>query len=371
MQGGALADDGTAQLGGKAVRAVKVSTPNREPIRLLLDDVSSLPVRALTVENHPPLGDTTVEVAFDDYRSVKALKLPFKATLSFDGKVTQTEVRTEISLDSALGADRFAFPAGVTARPDDAAALAFGNRSGEWLRSFGDFGIPLFYELQSAGSTAETLAPGVTIMKGPSHHSVVIEMSDHLVVVEAPLYEEWTSNVLAAIKKVSPKPLKTIVLSHFHFDHSGGVREFAAESGATVYAPSGSTSFFDEVFSRPHTLHPDRFATSKAAKPKIEGVAATRQLTDSAGRVVELRLIPNSHVDGMLAVYLPAEKILFEADLYSPGFPTNSPVLAGELYDAIVAQKLDVDRVVGAHGFGAGGSAGVISVADLKTAAGR
>lgn len=369
--GGALADDGTTTLDGKSVRVVKASTSNREPIRLLLDSTSSLPVRAITVENHPPLGDTLVEVAFDDYRAAGPLKLPFKATLSFDGKVTQVETRSAIAIDSLLGADTFAFPASITARPSDTAALAFGNRSGEWLRSFGDFGIPLFYELQSAGSTPEVLAPGVTLIKGPSHHSLLIEMSDHLVVVEAPLYEEWTANVLATIKNVSPKPLKKIVLSHFHFDHSGGVRELAAEVGTTVYAPSNTTSFFDDVFSRPHALHPDRYATLKAARPKIEGVASTTQLTDGAGRIVELRLIPNSHVDGMLAVYLPAEKILFEADLYSPGFPTNSPVLAGELYDAIIGQGLSVDRIVGAHGFGAGGSAGVTSVADLKMAAGR
>ena len=69
------------------------------------------------------------------------------------------------------------------------------------------------------------LAPGVWLARGGSHNFFVIEMADHLVIFEPLLFERRSEAVIAAAKRSAPgKPIRHIVLSHFHDDHMGGVR---------------------------------------------------------------------------------------------------------------------------------------------------
>ena len=68
---------------------------------------------------------------------------------------------------------------------------------------------------------------GVHYLTGGTHHSVAIEQRDHIVLVEAPLNEERTLVLIDKIKELIPnKPIKYVVNSHVHFDHSGGLRTF-------------------------------------------------------------------------------------------------------------------------------------------------
>ncbi|WP_438033612.1 hypothetical protein [Sorangium sp. So ce204] len=125
--------------------------------------------------------------------------------------------------------------------------------------------------------------------------------------------------------------------------------------------------FFRDVFARPHTVSPDRLEQANVPVA-IDEVESLKRFTDLAGREVELHVIETEHAQGMVVVYLPAEKLLFNADLFSPGGPINEKS-AGELYDAITRLKLDVERIVGAHGAGAAGR--VATLAALKEAAKR
>lgn len=61
------------------------------------------------------------------------------------------------------------------------------------------------------------------------------------------------------------------------------------------------------------------------------------------------------HAEGMVFAYLPADKILIEADVYTPPaagapLPAQAPAAAVNLYDNIKGYKLDVTTVVGLHG---------------------
>jgi glyoxylase-like metal-dependent hydrolase (beta-lactamase superfamily II) len=62
----------------------------------------------------------------------------------------------------------------------------------------------------------------------------------------------------------------------------------------------------------------------------------------------------NMHNAGMLMVYLPREKILFEADSWTPPanrgeLPAGVPNLV-HFYEAVARLQLDVEQVVPAHG---------------------
>src|SRR6185369_5753936 len=139
---------------------------------------------------------------------------------------------------------------------------------------------------------SEKAADGVWFLSGGSHNSALIEMADHLILVESPLYDGRAQAVMAEARKLAPgKPIRYVVNSHHHFDHSGGLRTAAAE-GASLVGVNGRRTFSD------------------------------------GSRTVEILMVENSvHAQGFMMVWLPRERILVEADAYTPG-PPGTPAPA-------------------------------------------
>jgi glyoxylase-like metal-dependent hydrolase (beta-lactamase superfamily II) len=177
-------------------------------------------------------------------------------------------------------------------------------------------------------------------------------MKDYVVVVEAPFFEERSVAVIKAIEdKIPNKPIKYLVLTHFHIDHTGGTRAFAAK-GATILSDEKNAEFVKTMLARPKTVKPDSFAKAGNVMPDVEGFKDAKTLTDG-DRTIELREIANPHADGMIVVYLPKEKMLFESDLFTPGQPvdpTNAQGIenAAALQAAIISLK--IDGIIGGHG---------------------
>src|SRR5207302_517466 len=169
-----------------------------------------------------------------------------------------------------------------------------------------------------------------------------------------PFFEERSLAVIKAVEeKVPGKPIKYLLLTHFHIDHSGGLRAYAAK-GATIVTHEGIVPFVKTVLSRPKTIRPDSLAKAGNITPNVEGVKDMKSLTDGE-RTVELREIANPHSSGMLLVYLPKEKILFESDLFTPGTavdPSNTLGVqnAVALLAGVNNANIQVDRIVGGHG---------------------
>ena len=202
---------------------------------------------------------------------------------------------------------------------------------------------------------SQKLAEGVYYLTGGTHHSLAIEMADHIVVVDTPNTQARGEAVLAKAKELIPnKPIRYVVTSHHHWDHLGGIRA-AMDEGATIVTHQSNKAFLERVAKTPHTIAPDREATSK--KPvKIQTVGDDYKLTDGK-RVIELhRLQGYEHTGDMMIVYLPAEKILGEPDAFTPppqaGAPLIPPavVYAKALNDNIKRLKLDVQTIAPFHG---------------------
>jgi glyoxylase-like metal-dependent hydrolase (beta-lactamase superfamily II) len=220
----------------------------------------------------------------------------------------------------------------------------------------------------------QKIANGVYYLTGGSHHSVVVEFADHLAVIEAPQNEARSRAVIAEIRKsVGRKPIRYIINTHHHFDHSGGLRTYVAE-GATVITHDVNKAFYEKVLSpaAPRTLNPDGLALEKKKIPMltIETVGEKKVLMDKA-RTLELHLIKdNPHNDGILMAYLPAEKILVEVDVYTPPAANAPPATTvspntTNLVTNIERLKLDVEKILPLHG------PGVATKADLYKAAGK
>jgi glyoxylase-like metal-dependent hydrolase (beta-lactamase superfamily II) len=227
----------------------------------------------------------------------------------------------------------------------------------------------------------QKIAEGVYYLRGGSHHSVAIEMSDHVVLVEAPLDDERSLAIVNNITggTIPNKPIRFVVNTHHHFDHAGGLRALV-DAGATVVTHQSNQAFYEAAWAAPRTLAPDRLSVSKRVA-NFQTFTDKRVMT-SGNRTVEVYQIANSpHAEGFAMVYLPSEKLLIEADAYTPpasatpeapppppAFPGFGPAItpsARNLYDNIVRLKLDVAQIVPLHG------QGLVKMSEFATAVGR
>jgi glyoxylase-like metal-dependent hydrolase (beta-lactamase superfamily II) len=193
------------------------------------------------------------------------------------------------------------------------------------------------------------VAPGVVQVTGGSHHSLGIAMRDHIIVVDAPLYEARSTRVIDSLERRFPgKPIRTVVNTHFHNDHAGGLRTYVA-AGIGVVTSKVHAAFFQQVFSAEHTLVPD-LLQHNPQEAILETVDTDKKVLTDGTRRVEIYPVENSHAEGMLVVFLPQEKLLFVTDLFSPGAPRQVQTWSAELLAAIKHYGLDVERLVGGHG---------------------
>jgi len=227
---------------------------------------------------------------------------------------------------------------------------------------------------------SQKLADGVWALAGGTHNSMVVEFKDFVAVVEAPNNEARSLAVIAEAGRLVPnKPIKYLVNTHHHFDHAGGLRTFLSQGTTIVTHESNKQYYLDIMFyPAPRTLDPDRLAIyepmymiSRRPAP-IETVGGDTRGTapyvvtdgvrmlevfhvqDMAYELGDPSLRQGNHSNDMLMAYLPKEKILYNADLYSPpaqGAAAPAPTAAIKtLYQNIVKLKLDVAQHVPAHG---------------------
>lgn len=297
-----------------------VRTADGATFTLAVDTGSMRPTRVISTTDNTNLGDVTIETGFADYQDVNGLQLPARLTTKTDD-VTTADIRvTTQAVDAETG--DLAAPAAAAS----AAAIA---------------GPP------PATVAVEELAPRVWLLAGQSHHSVLVEFDDHLTLIEAPQNETRALAVIAKAKELRPnKPLTQLVVSHHHFDHSGGVRAAMSE-GLTVIAHENAAEYLEEAGKRPHTVAPD--ALAKNPKPvDVEAVDGERVLMDKTMTVNLYTIEGNPHADTLLMAYFPRERLLVEADVYTPGAAVAP--YAPNLLENIRKRSLRVDRIVPLHG---------------------
>lgn len=152
---------------------------------------------------------------------------------------------------------------------------------------------------------------------------------------------------IAETKKLMPnKPIRYVMNTHPHSDHTGGLPALVAE-GAIVITQKNNEEFLSRALNTPRTLLTDRLAQNPR-KAKIETVLEKRVYSDGS-RVVEMyHVYPAPHSNGLIIAYIPREKVLFQGDFsVNPGEPANDHVKA--LYPVLVRLNLDFDRYINVH----------------------
>jgi glyoxylase-like metal-dependent hydrolase (beta-lactamase superfamily II) len=304
--------------GGKSLAAVSFTEPGKFAATVYIND-DYLVERVESRLPDPVLGETVAVTSYSNYRDFGGVKFPMNIKQSQGGFPVLDLVVKEVQPNA----------------PAD---------------------IQLTDAVRNAAErvTTEKVADGVWFVAGGSHNSVAIEMKDHMLLVETPLGDGRSTPVIERVKQLAPgKPIRYVINSHNHFDHSGGLRTAVAE-GLTIITQAENKPYFERAFAVANKLSPDRLAKS-GKKPNFKTLNDKLVLSDGA-RSIEIHRITNgNHIDTFLMVYLPKEKLLIEADAFTPG-PPNSPPPAQpnpndvNLIENIERLKLAVDRILPLHG---------------------
>jgi glyoxylase-like metal-dependent hydrolase (beta-lactamase superfamily II) len=318
---------------------------NGDEFQVYFDAKTRLPTQVDILEDDPLEGDSSYLLRYGDWRKVGSVTLPFSLRYELNGKVLQEEQIQSVQHNVTFIADPFAIPDAVRRQKTDAEPIA-----SQWILrrvagnvSYADFGRPPSIEWHR-------LADGEHKIRGFGHATVVVEMRDHLVAIEGSLYDARTAPVVQSIKDRFPdKPIRYVIPTHHHLDHAGGIRAFMA-TGANLVVPFSAKEFYSRVAKAPHTRKPDSLAKRPTAVV-IEAFGGGPRILSDGQQRVEVYPLPVSHAEDLVVIYLPAQKLVIEADHISPRNGEVRPTPAvKEFVTALDKLNLDVATIVGIHG---------------------
>src|SRR2546425_5833817 len=310
-------------IGGKKYQVVTFMGDNKAKVNGYIND-QNLVERVETWIDNPFLGDMPFEAIYSDYKGAGGAQSPMHIVQKqgvypfYDLHVSDVKANAAVNIQPAQGRG----------------------------------GAPAAAAAPASAATSEKLGDGVYLITG-GYAAIAIDFKDHITIIETGQSEPRGLAVIAEAKRLIPnKPVKYVVNTHCHIDHSSGLRAAVAE-GATILTHQLNKAYLEKTLSLPHTLNPDR-AQAAGKKPVVEAVGEKKVLTDGT-HVIELYHLQNfPHHNGMLIAYLPKEKVLLEADGYNPQAATATPPSPPSPYtvsllDNIERLKLDVQRIVPVH----------------------
>jgi Metallo-beta-lactamase superfamily len=326
-------------------RMVDIAIGDLPPLTLAIGATTKLPTRIFELADNNLFGDTLQAIEFTDYKTVNGLQLPTLFTnLQDKREIGQIRIN-RTTLDGDVG--NLAAPASV------AAAQQAGGGGGAGRGGGGRGG------LTPPGNPAQELAKGLWRVTGTTHHSLIVEFNDHLMVVEANNPERVRA-VWARAKELRPnKPITQLIVTHHHFDHTGGVREAVALGVSEIITHQYNVNFITEILKRPHKINPDTLAKMGSFKmPKITAIGDSGVVKDSSMTVNLFHLLDNTHADTNLLIYFPASKILTQVDVYMPndarhiieGEPLGHAPWNRNVMENIKHRKIQVDTHAPLHG---------------------
>lgn len=183
----------------------------------------------------------------------------------------------------------------------------------------------------------------------------IIIGSDGILVVDTLISAKEARKFMADIRKVSSKPIRYVVDTHYHLDHAFGNGEFA-KAGVIIIAHAADRKNLEEKGestlkrAKEFGLTEEDMRGTEIALPAL--TFTDRMSVYLGDEEVELIYLCPSHTKGSVMVYLPKSKVLFTGDIVFSDF---HPYLAegdleGWIRNLDYILSLDVKTIVPGHG---------------------
>jgi glyoxylase-like metal-dependent hydrolase (beta-lactamase superfamily II) len=200
-------------------------------------------------------------------------------------------------------------------------------RTGDYtLRGLTPSDFPRVKKLAENVYTFEQIDPTKRIV---TVNNLIVVTSDGVLVAEGQGTVDNTKRLVAEIAKLTPQPIKYVVVGSEHSDHTGGNAAF----------PPGVT-FFARPFSAPRIKQPTQPVSDK-------------KVLQLGGTEIQILFLGRAHTGGDLEVYLPREKVLFMSEAFiNRIFPSMANGYPSAWVETLKkAEQMDVIWFVPAHGF--------------------
>lgn len=198
----------------------------------------------------------------------------------------------------------------------------------------------------------QSLGTGVHVLFGAGGN-IGLAVGDDAVFVVDDQFAPLTPKILAAIAALTPKPVKFVVNTHWHFDHTGG-NENLGQAGALIVAHDNvrkrmSAGQFIAAVNRNEPPAP------KAALPVVTFAEGVRFHLN--GDEIVVTHLPAAHTDGDALVYFSKANVLHMGDVFNmSGLPLVDRSSGGSIHGFIAAAERalglinSATRIIPGHG---------------------
>lgn len=316
---------GRMRLGsGAEVEVVQYTVPPSATIVIGLDPQTSRLRAVMGVGTDVFTGDTEVYTEFLDWRPIEGgLLAPARSVQYRGGEIINVSRYPVVTLGYQIPDSLLSPPADFTATPSAPPPPA-----------------------------VRELAQGVWLV-GSGSNGLVAELSDHVVVVDAP--SSTSSEIISTVATLAPgKPIRYVIPTHHHDDHFVGARYHIAK-GTTVVTTAGNIDYLRRIVTAPtSTLMLARNQVPPKSDYKVETITGGKRVFTDGTRSLEIHQIASPHAQEMLVAWIPAHGILFQADLIEA--PQSGVALRGSnapttmhLADVIRQKGWNVRVFAGSH----------------------
>jgi hypothetical protein len=190
------------------------------------------------------------------------------------------------------------------------------------------------------------VAPGIRQVPG-SWNILEIDVDGATFVVEGPMSNAYSAAEQSRLNRLG-RPIAGLITTSDSWPHIGGLRDYVAH-GVPIYALDLNAPILKRLLAAPHRTNPD--ALEQAPRAPDLHLIGSRTTLGGRGRRIELIPLRTANGERQMAVWIPAEKLLYTSDLFTV-LPDGSVFLPGavqEMRDVVNREHLDVETVVGMH----------------------